>query len=136
MSLKQKIITTVMSLAFVAMPVFVGSATVQAGEKCGNTDTAIIGGDVCRGVNNGSKKVEDNAIWKLLIFALQIMVVAVGVLAVGGIAYGAIMYASAADSAEQKKKAMEIIRNVVIGLVGFGLMVIILNFLVPGGVFG
>lgn len=124
-----------MGLAFVAVPVVAGATVARAGEKCGTTDTAIIGGDICKGVNNNGK-VEENAIWKLLVFALRIMVVAVGVLAVGGIAYGAVMYASAADSAEQKKKAMEIIRNVVIGLVGFGLMVIILNFLVPGGVFG
>lgn len=125
-----------MGLAFVAVPVIAGTTVARAGEKCGDVETSIIGGDVCKGVNNKSNNVEDNAIWKLLVFALRIMVVAVGVLAVGGIAYGAVMYASAADSAEQKKKAMEIIRNVVIGLVGFGLMVIILNFLVPGGVFG
>ena len=58
-----------------------------------------------------------------------------GIAAVGGITYGAILYTSAGDSSEQTKKAMEIIRNVVIGLVAYGIMYLVLNYIIPGGIF-
>lgn len=53
-----------------------------------------------------------------------------------GIVYGSILYTSAGGNAEQTKKAMGIITNVVIGIIAYGLMYVGLNFLVPGGVFG
>ena len=58
---------------------------------------------------------------------------AVGVLAVGGIVYGAVLYSSAGSSPEQIKKAREIITNVIIGLILYGLMYALVNFLIPGG---
>ena len=67
--------------------------------------------------------------------ALNILTAGVGIIAVGGIVYGAILYTTAEDKADQVKKATDIITNVVIGLVMFGLMYAGLNFIVPGGVF-
>jgi amino acid transporter len=78
---------------------------------------------------------QDTGAWGLLVFAIKIMTAGVGILAVGGIAWGAILYASASDSAEQTKKAKDIIRNVVIGVICYALMYLVLNFLIPGGVF-
>ena len=103
--------------------------------KCGDVDTAIIGGKICDGVNNKSASSKDSAIWKILIFALKIMTAGVGIAAVGGIVYASILYASAGSSAEQTKKAKDIIRNVIIGIVAYGLMYAFLNFLIPGGIF-
>ena len=59
----------------------------------------------------------------------------VGIVAVGGIVYGAILYASAADNQAQVTKALEVIRNVVIGLVAYALMYVLIEFLIPGGLF-
>lgn len=99
---------------------------------CLNIKTSII---ECPGADNKSPDVEQNAIWKLMIQVLNIMIAGVGILAVGGIVYGAVLYASAADRPEQTKKAKEIILNVVVGLIAFGLMYSFLNFLIPGGIF-
>jgi hypothetical protein len=102
---------------------------------CGGVQTSIIGNDICKTVDNKSSDPHNNAIWVLLILVLNIMTAGVGILAVGGIVYGSILYASAGDKAEQTKKAISIITNVVIGIIAFGLMYLILNFIIPGGIF-
>lgn len=96
--------------------------------------TSIISGSICDGKNNSSN-VKENSIWKILIWVLNIMLAGIGVLAVAGVVYAAVLYTSAGDSAEQVKKAKGIIMNVVIGLIAFGLMYSVLNFLIPGGIF-
>jgi len=101
---------------------------------CGGTKTSIIGGDICADAKKGGTG-EQSGIWAILILVLNIMTAGVGVLAVGGIVYGAVMYASAGDKADQTKKAMGIITNVVVGLIAYGFMYLILNFLIPGGIF-
>lgn len=60
----------------------------------------------------------------------------IGIAAVGGIAWSAIQYASAEDNQSNVSAARERIRNIVIGLVLFGLMMAIVNWLIPGGVIG
>jgi hypothetical protein len=71
----------------------------------------------------------------MLRIVLQIMTAGVGVAAVGGIVYAAVLYTSAGDAADQVKKAKTIITDVVIGLVAYALMFLLLNWLIPGGVF-
>ena len=66
---------------------------------------------------------------------MLIMTVGVGIVAVGGIVYGAILYASAQDNREQVQKAVKIIRSVGIGILLYLFMAVIINWLVPGGVF-
>lgn len=79
--------------------------------------------------------LENSGTWALLEFVLSIMTVGVGIVAVGAIAFAGFLYASAQDSAEQTKKAKNMIINTVIGIVAYGLMYVALNFLIPGGVF-
>lgn len=64
------------------------------------------------------------------------MTAGVGVAAVGGIAWGALLYTTAESKPEQTKKVIGIITNVVIGLVAYAVMGVLLNFVIPGGVFG
>lgn len=127
MTIKQKVLTLALGLV---VSVFALPPVARAAE-CGGTQTAII---QCSQNNSGTDP-KNNAIWGVLIIALNILTASVGIAAVGGIVYGSIMYTTAADSTEQTKKAIEIIRNVVLGLVAYGLMYIGLNFLIPGGVF-
>lgn len=101
--------------------------------SCGGTETAII---QCSQDNSDKNDIRDNGIWGILLIVLNALTACVGIAAVGGIVYGSILYTTAADSTEQTKKAIEIIRNVVIGLVAYGLMYIGLNFIIPGGIFG
>lgn len=83
----------------------------------------------------GTSTDSNNGILSLLVVALQIMTAGVGIVAVGGFIYGGILYASAGDRSDQVKKSIEVIRNVIIGLVAYGVMFALLNFLIPGGVF-
>lgn len=60
----------------------------------------------------------------------------IGVAAVGGIAWSAMQYASAQDNQGNVTAARERIRNIIIGLLLYGFMIAIINWLVPGGVIG
>jgi flagellar basal body-associated protein FliL len=128
MNIKQKILSLVIGLSSLTLAALV-APTVQA--DCGNAKTSIIS---CSQDNKGTN-AKDNAVWGVLLIALNILTAGVGIAAVGGIVYGSILYSSAGDSAEQTKRAKQIIRDVVIGLVAFGLMYLVLNYLIPGGIF-
>lgn len=129
-----KIKQTILALALVVTAGFGlgASLSTPASADCAGVKTAILS---CDGANNKSSNVQDNAIWKLLLLVLNIMTAGVGIVAVGGIVYGSILYTSAGDRQDQTKKAIGIITNVVIGLVAYALMYLVLNFLIPGGIF-
>lgn len=99
--------------------------------KCGGVDTSIIN---CS-QTGASGNINDSGVWGILLLVINILSAGVGVLAVGGIVYGAILYGTAADSSEQTKKAKDIIRNVVIGILLYIFMYAFLNYIIPGGVF-
>jgi hypothetical protein len=99
--------------------------------ECGGVKTSIISCDQ----TGGNANVRDSGVWGVLLLAINIMIAVVGVAALAGIIYGAILYTSAGGNSEQTKKGMQIIGNVVIGLIAFSLMYVGLNFLIPGGVF-
>jgi len=87
----------------------------------------------CKNGTSPSTEQKDSGIWGLLLLVINILTAGVGVAAVGGIVYGSILYTTAAGSAEQTKKAITIIKDVVLGLLAYMLMYAILNFIVPGG---
>lgn len=109
----------------VAQPAF-------AAEKCGGVDTAIIKCDQKGGDN---ADVEETGLWGILILAINILTAGVGVLAVAGFVYGGILYTTSGGSPEQVKKARTVFTNVIIGVIAFGGMYALLNFIIPGGVF-
>lgn len=135
MKIKQTIVTLAavigISGLFLSPAVF---AADDGGSNCG-VKTAIIKCPAGTSDSNANTDISKTAAGSLLVMAIQIMTAGVGVLAVGGIVYGAVLYASAGGSAEQVKKARTIITNVVIGIVAYGLMYVILNFIIPGGLF-
>lgn len=93
---------------------------------CGQVTTNLIS---CTG--SGVQAIGD-----VLRQIIVILTILIGIAAVGGIAYAAILYASATDNSSQTQKAIELIRNIVIGILVYGFMVAIINWLVPGGVIG
>jgi len=141
MTIKQKVTLFILPALIIVAGVLVFMPTANAVNSCG-TETAILDcGSVPGKDTNGdgvidSKDIENNGIWKLLVIAINILTGGIGVLAVAGIVYGSILYTSAGGSAEQTKKAIEVIRNVVIGLIAYALMYAGLNFIIPGGLFG
>lgn len=138
MKIKQTIIAgiVIFTMAMAVLPLQAASVAAdckptKTTKCCGGAETSIIG------CTQGSKPktAQDSGVWGLLMIALNIMTAGVGIAAVGGIVYGALLYTTSRDSAEQTKKAIGIITNVVIGIVAYGLMYIVLNFMIPGGIF-
>lgn len=116
--------------AVAAASVTFAASDVAAQNECGGVKTAIID---CE--QNGGSAAEDTGIWGILLLAINILTAGIAIVAIGGIIYGGILYTSAGGSQEQVKKAMDIIRNVVIGIIAYALMYSGLNFLIPGGLF-
>ena len=88
----------------------------------------------CNSAKEG--ELRDSGTFKILTLLLRIMTAGVGIIAVGALGYAGFLYATAGGSAEQTKKSKDMIRNTIIGIVAYGLMFILLNFLIPGGVLG
>ncbi|MGK2896578.1 MAG: hypothetical protein ACSLEY_03200, partial [Candidatus Saccharimonadales bacterium] len=90
--------------------VITGGGTDDGPNDCGGADTAII---KCNADNSGG--ITNNAIWALLIMAINILTAGIGIAAVGGIIYGSMLYTTAGDNDGQVKQSKKVIRNVVIG---------------------
>ncbi len=118
-------------LAVFSVGVFPTDTHAKGANGC-ETETAII---KCENVDVDKEGVQNTGLWSILLLVINIMTVGVGVLALAGVVYGGILYTSAGGSSEQIKKAKTIFTNVVIGIIAFGGMYALLNFLVPGGVF-
>lgn len=86
-----------------------------------------------------SSATEDNpkksVVFTLLEWVLGIMSAGVGIVAVAAFVYAGIMYSSASNKPDQVKKAKDIMTQTVIGLVVFAIMALVIQWLVPGGVF-
>ena len=105
-----------------------GSGDQKEGSgKCGGAKTELIACKEDAGLG---------AIASIITMAIMIVTAIIGVVAVGGLTYAAILYASAGDNQGQVQQAIGIIRNVVIGIVMYGLSIGIINWLIPGGVIG
>lgn len=96
--------------------------------QCGTVKTNLIG---C--TKNGEA---GQAIGDLLKIVVSVLTVIIGIAATGGLAWAAILYAKAEDIAGNVSEAKTLIRNIVIGILLYGFMVAIVNWLVPGGVIG
>lgn len=130
MKIKQKIQMLLVAIASFGGLIALTPATVGAA-SCGGVQTSIIS---C--TETGGDTVENTGAWGILKVAIKILTGGIGIMAIAGIVYGAILYTTAGGSPEQVKKAIEVFRNVVIGIVAYALMFGFLNFLIPGGVFG
>lgn len=71
----------------------------------------------------------------LIGLGVKILSGGVAAVAVAMMIYAGVLYASAGTNEGRVRQAKEIITNVVIGAVAYVLFAVIMNFLVPGGVF-
>lgn len=102
------------------------SSTGSKGNNGCGTDTSIIKCDP------GS---DENPIINLLQQAVKVLYGVIGVLAVVVIMIAGVIYGTAGDREDRVKLAKTMITNTVIGILLYVFMTVILNFLVPGGVF-
>lgn len=123
--MKRNTIIIGISVAVAMIGGLVSTVPVLA-KSCGGVETSYID---CGG------QTGEGAIIGIIKIALGVMTGAVGIAAVGAVVYGGILYSLASDSPDKIRKAREIWTNVVIGLLLFGFMVAITNFLIPGGIF-
>jgi len=93
---------------------------------CGAARTNLI---ACKGKG-------EQALGDVLKIIISVLTVIIGIAATGGLAWAAILYAKAEDNAGNVSEAKTLIRNIVIGILLYGFMVAIVNWLVPGGVIG
>jgi hypothetical protein len=93
-------------------------------------------GKHCIPINPDSGDLRDNPIYYYLKNILKFLSAGVGLAVVGGIVFGGYMYITARANAGQVEKAKVVIINSVIGLLLFIFMFSILQFLIPGGIFG
>lgn len=124
--------TTTLAVAFCPDSTDPGKSVACTGNNGCGADTAII---KCDNVNINDAGVENSGVWSLLLTAINILSAGIGLAVIGGIVYASILYTTAGGNAEQTKKALEFIRNVVIGLFAYAIMFAILEFLIPGGLF-
>lgn len=78
----------------------------------------------------------EQALGDILKIIISVLTVIIGIAATGGLAWAAILYAKAEDNASNVSEAKTLIRNIVIGILLYGFMVAIVNWLVPGGLIG
>lgn len=97
------------------------------GHTCGSTSTFFEW-------NCGSD--DKSIILDVLTNILNWAAIGVSVAVAIGIIYGGLMVGSSGGNEAQMKKGLEIIRNAVIALVLYFAMYAILNYLIPGGLFG
>ncbi len=101
-------------------------------KKCGEVSTFFSYG--CDGADNKSAG-DKNPIFRILLTIVAWLTAGVMVAVIGGIVYGGFLYMTAQDNASQTQKGIKVIVDAVIGLIAFGLMWTILNFIIPGGIY-
>lgn len=135
MKIKQKLQALFVAIAIsvgLFAPAGLAYAVTSGNNNCG-VDTSIIS---CPKDTDNSGATSKTAVWSLLVTVIKILTGGVGVLAIAGVVWGAILYTTSAGSPEQVKKALEVFRNVVIGVIAYAVMFAFLNFIIPGGIFG
>lgn len=94
------------------------------------------GGSGCVPINDRTTDLTQNPIFYYLRWFLIALGGGVGLAVVGGMTSGSYMYITARGNAAQAQKGQTTIINSVVGLLLFIFMYAILQFLIPGGVFG
>lgn len=100
---------------------------VALAANCGDASTSVIS---CDDSDAGG------GIIGVLVIVLQLLTGLVGIVAVGVFVYAGILYASAGGESSQLQKAKTLITDTGIGLLCFAGLFFILNYLIPGGIFG
>lgn len=129
--MKRIILGAILLVTVMMGAMLVSTVSVYAEDDCKDgVKTSILFGGGCF-----NESEDGEGIYKILDLVLNILTYGVGVLGTLGITIAGIMYATAGDNTGKVAKAKEWIKNVVIGLLLWGAMYAVLQFLIPGGAF-
>ena len=128
-------------LAAIAMIFTVGVMPAFAASlPDGCVESAIISNDEYTNDSGQTVKIycdtekDGGGIYKILAIVVNVMTMGVGILGTLGIVISGVQYMTSAGNEAQMTKAKNRIVEVVIGLVIFGVMWAVLQWLIPGGV--
>lgn len=133
-TMKHTVLTRLTILAALVMSVMSISTTMAPQAYALNC--AILPQNICDQATTGGTDVKKTGVFSLLVWVLNILTAGVGIAAVGALIYAGILYSSAGGGSDQIVKSKKIITDTVIGIVAYGLMFLVLNWLIPGGVIG
>lgn len=108
------------------------AAAINAKEECAGVSTFF---DFNCSGSNASKGGRENPIVNLMLTVLSWATGFVALATVGAIVYGGILYTTAQDNAAQTQKGIMYVVDSVIGLVLWLSAYVLINFIVPGGLF-
>lgn len=111
------------------------SVPARALDKGCEVETSILDCNAAGNSVDNSGNLKNTGLWSIVLIAIGILTAGIGVAALAGIVYGIVLYTISRGDPGGIKKALEVIRNVVIGVAAYALMWSALNWLIPGGVF-
>ena len=119
--------------------VIIASVSPSQSVKAADTlQCSVLPKEICNKAKNEATggDIQNTGVFELLKFVLILMTAGIGIVAVGATVYAGILYSSARDSQQQVQQAKDMLKNIAIGILAYLGMFMILNWLIPGGVFG
>lgn len=115
-------------------PLFAGASadSMVSVRGFGAVECSVLPSSICSKAEDGST---NGGVFQLLKWVLMILTTLVGIGAVGGLIWAGIMYGTAGGDTNKVKQSKTIITDTIIGIIAYGLMIVVINWLVPGGVF-
>ena len=98
--------------------------------RCGTVDTAYV---MCPATSGDG--ISGSPVWGMLTVVLNIAIALIGIAAIGGMVYAGTIYASSRDDEARVRQARTLLMNIGIGLVIFAALYLLLQFIIPGGIF-
>lgn len=118
--------------ALIAGLIYASPVTAEAGPECSMLPQSICDSST----KDSGDNPQESGVFQIVIWVLRILTGAVGIAAVGALIFAGVLYSSAGGDSGQIGKAKTIITDTAIGVVVYGFTFIILNWLIPGGIFG
>lgn len=131
----KKILGAIMMMAMVGLSMFMPTRVYAACPE-GSVQTSILGEKQSDGTRCMKVGEEGEGIFSILNIVLTVMTFGVGILATIGIVISGYQYITAKDDASKVQKAKDRLLQIVIGLAVYAVMWGLLQFLLPGGLFG
>jgi heme/copper-type cytochrome/quinol oxidase subunit 2 len=122
------------SLALMLSVLLVGGATMQpayAGRQCGKGKNKVV-----TKLDLGCNKAHKNPIIDMIFALVRFLSIGVGIVVIASVVYSGVMYSTSQGNPEKTGQAKSRIQTSIMALVFYLFIFAIVQFLVPGGLFG